>query len=100
MKKPIVELQRMLLKLNPTEFTLLSVIIGYILSDGLTALEIESIGNFMFSIGQTMSTIGTQMQNLESKYEIQNEDLLNMINILKNKIGNFERIITDLNKLN
>ncbi len=90
----------MLLKLNPTEFTLLSVIIGYILSDGLTALEIESIGNFMFSIGQTMSTIGTQMQNLESKYEIQNEDLLNMINILKNKIGNFERIITDLNKLN
>jgi hypothetical protein len=47
-----------------------------------------------------MSTIGTQKQNLESKYQIDNNELKYMIDILKNKIGNIEKIITDLRNLN
>ena len=100
MGKTLCELQKLILKLDPYEFTLLSVIIGYILSDGLNSLEIQSIGNFIFSIGQTMSTIGTQKQSLESKYQVNNNELQQMIGLLKNKIGNIEQIITDLRNLN
>ena len=100
MENPLNELEKLILKLNPAEFTLLSVLLGYILSEGLNSLQIQSIGNFMFSIGQTMSTIGTQRQYIDSKFEINSNDLKWMIDILKNKIGNIEKIITDLKNLN
>ena len=99
LENPITELEKKLLQLNPSEFTLISIVIGYILSNGLNSLEIQSMGNFIFSIGQTMSTIGTQKQSLESKYQLSDNELKKMFSLLNEKIGNLEKIITDLKKL-
>lgn len=94
---PIINLNKLLLTLNPFEFTVLSTILGFIFSNGLNDLEVQSIGNFFESIGQTMITIGTQQQNLANYSTINQAEY---INILKNKIPDIENIISNIKNLN
>lgn len=94
---PLIKLNQLLLSLNPFEFTALSVLLGYIFTDGLNLNQIESLGNFFESIGQTMITIGTQMQSLDDSDS--NQDYNQAICILKNKISNIEEIITKIKNL-
>lgn len=94
---PLIKLNQLLLSLNPFEFTALSVLLGYIFTDGLNLNQIESLGNFFESIGQTMITIGTQMQSLDDSDSDQNYN--QAICILKNKISNIEEIITKIKNL-
>lgn len=94
---PLLKLNLLLLSLNPFEFTALSIILGYIFTDGLNVDQIESLGNFFESLGQTMITIGTQMQSLDDSSNNQNYD--QAISILKNKINNIEDIIAKIKSL-
>jgi len=94
---PIINLNKLLLTLNPFEFTALSTILGFIFSNGLNDLEVQSIGNFFESIGQTMITIGTQQQNLANYSTINQAEY---ISILKNKIPDIENIISNIKNLN
>lgn len=90
-KNPITNLSKLLLTLNPFEFATLAYIIGVILSEGLDANEMNSLGNFYNLLGETMQTIGTQSQNINSNSDSINVD--QTIESLKGKIGNIEDII-------
>lgn len=93
----ITALSKLILKLNPMELTALAIVIGYLFTDGLDAYQVQSIGNFFELVGQTLITYGTQMENIdeENNNSVGIEDA---IGILKNKIGNIEKIITELQK--
>ncbi len=105
---PLSKLSKLLLSLNPYEFTALSVILGYVFSNDLNSNEIQSLGSFFESIGQTMYTIGMQMQTLAGngrntttlESNMNQNGYQDAINILKNKINNIEEIIEGLKNLN
>ncbi len=88
------KLSELILKLNPLEFTAISIILGYLLSDGLDSNQVQSIGNFFESIGQTMLTIGMQMQNLQGGY--QGNNILSNYPNLESKITDIENIIKNI----
>ena len=46
--------------LDPTEYTLTSMIIAIIMSSYLSTNEKNSIGNFLIEVGQTLLTIASQ----------------------------------------
>lgn len=85
------KLSELILNLNPFEFTAISIILGYIFSENLDSNQVQSLGNFFESIGQTMLTIGMQMQNLQGGY--QDNDILSNYPSLKDKIESIESII-------
>ncbi len=91
----INSLSKLILKLNPMELTALAIVIGYLFTSDLNYNEVQSIGNFFELVGQTLITYGTQMQNLDQDVnsDIEIDDA---IDLLKKKIGNIEKIITDL----
>lgn len=90
-KNPVTSLSQLLLTLNPYEFTTLAFIIGLFLSEGLSADEMNSLGNFYNLLGETMQVIAAQMQNLNSSSA--NTDIESTVESLKGKIGNIEDII-------
>lgn len=53
--------------LTANEFMLLSAAAGILLSQGLTANQANSIGNFLEAVGQLMLTYGAQKQYQDSK---------------------------------
>ncbi len=91
-KNPITNLSKLLLTLNPFEFATLGYILGILISEGLNANELNSLGNFYNLLGETMQTIGTQAQNLNSQ-NFQQPNLTASIDSLRNKISNLEEII-------
>lgn len=105
--KPLGNLYSLLLHLNPYEFTALSVVLGYVFSDGLDSNQIQSMGNFFESIGQTMLTIGMQQQTLRGNAspngstdtDTDTANYQEAVNLLKNKIQNIEEIIKNLQNL-
>ncbi len=96
-KNPVAKLNELLLSLNPYEFSTLAYLLGVILSDGLNYNQLNSLGNFYELIGQTILTIQGQVQLDDSTPS--NSNITNIIEILKNKIGNLEQIIADFKKL-
>jgi len=52
--------------LSEQEFTLLSVLFGLALLPGLNAVQQNSLGNFLLSVGQVMETAANQQIVLES----------------------------------
>lgn len=93
----ITTLSKLILKLNPMEFTALAIVIGYLFTDGLDAYQVQSIGNFFELVGQMIITYGTQMENINEE-DNNSLDINDAILILKNKIGNIEKIITEIKK--
>lgn len=91
-KNPIMSLSKLLLTLNPFEFATLAFILGTIVSEGLNSKELNSLGNFYNLLGETMQTIGTQAQTIESRNQYQ-ANVAFSIDTLKNKIENLEEII-------
>lgn len=96
---PLHKLYTLILTLNPFEFAALSVVLGYLFTDGLDTTQIEALGNFFESVGQIMLTIGAQAQVLEENGKQQN-NFDEAICILKNKIGNIEEFLENLKNLN
>lgn len=96
-KSPLLQLNQLILTLSPYEFTLLSTLLGYIISNGLNSIEVTSLGNFFENLGQTLLTIGSQMA-VKSENIITNQN--DIVNELKKKISNIEQIITNLKNLN
>ncbi len=95
----ITAISKLILKLNPMELTALAIVIGYLFTEGLDAYQVQSIGNFFELIGQTIITYGTQMENInEDNNNNKSIGIEDAILILKNKIGNIEKIITELKK--
>lgn len=94
----VCKLSSLLLRLNPYEFTALSIILGTIFTEGLNSNQMQALGNFFESIGQTMITIGMQTQNLNDTYNIQ-WNYEEMISILKSKINNIENIINKIKNM-
>ena len=80
------------------ELTALAIVIGYLFTEGLDAYQVQSIGNFFELIGQTIITYGTQMENINEDNNNRSIGIEDAILILKNKIGNIEKIITELKK--
>lgn len=94
---PLLNLNKILLTLNPYEFNALAVILGYIFSEGLDYNELQSMGNFFESIGQTLLTIGQQCQTLNDK--IDSYDYSDLLNSIRKKVGNIDEILSDLKNL-
>ena len=94
----ITAISKLILKLNPMELTALAIVIGYLFTEGLDAYQVQSIGNFFELIGQTIITYGTQMENINEDNNNRSIGIEDAILILKNKIGNIEKIITELKK--
>lgn len=97
---PLEKFYTVLLSLNPLEFTALSIVLGYLFSEGLNSNQVQSLGNFFESVGQTLLTIGMQMQNLEGNYENGNSTYEDSLEILKKKISNIDEILSNLKNLN
>lgn len=56
--------QRILERFSPNELTLLAFALGFSWSQGLSAQELNSLGNFVILIGQVMLTYGNQLNFL------------------------------------
>jgi hypothetical protein len=54
----------LLYNLSPNEFALLTVVVAIALSEGLTEDELNSLGNFISTVGDVMLTIAAQQQLL------------------------------------
>lgn len=80
-------LSKWLFTLDPYEFTLVSTIIGFIISPSLTINEQNSLGNFFELLGQIILTINAQATTLNSK---KNVNIYNEIEELKNEIRNLK----------
>lgn len=57
----------LILNLPAKQYTLVSTIIGFALIDDLTALEQNTLGNFLMLIGQILETNSAQEQLLQNK---------------------------------
>ncbi|MCI8445201.1 MAG: hypothetical protein HFG15_02065 [Bacilli bacterium] len=74
-------------ELPPRTLTIIAVIFGYLMIDDLTAVEQNSLGNFLMLIGQMLETNSAQQQLFNSKItdkrleilEKNYEELLNYI---------------------
>ncbi len=53
--------------LPPKQFALLSSVIGVLLIDDLNSNQLNSLGNFIVNIGQTILTAAAQASTLESE---------------------------------
>lgn len=82
---------RFLHTLDPTEYTIAASIVGFLISDGLSINEKNSLGNFIILIGQVLITISAQ-ENLLTNLHHSNthtdiskriEDLERQLNELK-----------------
>lgn len=57
----------LLYSIGPNEFAILTAVIALAISEGLTAGEINSLGNFITTVGEVMLTIAAQQQLLSEK---------------------------------
>lgn len=96
-KNPITKLNELLSSLGSYEFSTLAFVIGVILSEGLNANQLNSIGNFYELIGQTLLTIQSQVQTNQTPSDYLS--INNVIDGLKNKVGNIEEIIANFKNL-
>ena len=78
--------------LDPTEYTIFSILIALILSNSLSTNEKNSIGNFLIEVGQTLLTIASQ-ENLISNLNHSHTHIG-----LENKLKELEREIHELKK--
>jgi len=83
---------RFLHTLDPTEYTIVSVIIGILISQNLSINEKNSLGNFIIQVGQIMLTISAQENlltnlvhsNTHDNIQDRLNDLEKQLNELKN----------------
>lgn len=61
-----VSLSDWLFSLNPYEFTMISTLIGFIISPQLNLNEQNSLGNFFELLGQVILTINAQASTIEA----------------------------------
>ena len=59
-------LQRILERFSPNELTLLGFALGFSWSQGLSAQELNTLGNFILLIGQVMVTNAAQINFINS----------------------------------
>jgi len=59
------ELYDFIFSLPPRSFTLLAILLGFILIDDLNADEQNALGNFIIMVGQVIETNSAQQQILE-----------------------------------
>lgn len=86
------ELYDMIFSLPPKSFTLVSVIIGFILIDDLDGAEQNALGNFIIMIGQVLETNSGQQQLISSRTSDQNN------NKLEKEIEKLKQEIMELQK--
>lgn len=60
--------QRILERFSPNELTLLGFALGFSWSQGLSAQELNTLGNFILLIGQVMVTNAAQINFINSSY--------------------------------
>lgn len=94
---PISSLSNLLLELNPYEFNLVAMLVGYILAQNQSALAQSSLGNFFESLGQVLETIGAQNQYLNG--EGQNKDITSELYNLAKRINHIEEILSKFKDL-
>ncbi len=64
-----------LFSLNAYEFTLISTVIGFIISSTLTVNQQNSLGNFFELLGQLILTINAQNETLISKRKVKQSSI-------------------------
>jgi len=74
--------------LGANEFTALATILGFILANGLTVDQQNSLGSFIAQVGQTISTISTQASTLQSD---NNNDISEQLELIKRQIKLIEK---------
>lgn len=94
---PISSLSNLLLELNPYEFNLVAMLVGYLLAQNQSALAQTSLGNFFESLGQVLETIGAQNQFLNQ--DDPNADLTPELFKLACRIDHIEEILDKFKKL-
>lgn len=92
------ELQKLInsiLYMNTFEFTLLAIVLAYLISDKLTINQQASVGNFFELLGQVLLSINAQNVTLNQHSYANKEDLNEAVRILSKKINNLDKIIED-----
>ena len=92
-KQYISDFSKWIMSLKPEEFTILSVLTGYILSQFLNTNEQNAIGNWLENVGQILLTISAQSFLLEPDVTI------NDINELKKEISELKANLNNLKNL-
>lgn len=75
--------------LGANEFTALATILGFILANGLTVDQQNSLGSFIEQVGQTISTISTQGSTLQS--DNNKNDASEQLELIKKQIKLIEK---------
>lgn len=82
--------------INPEEYTLYAIIIGYLLKDNFNANELNSLGNWFMLVGQVLETISAQLQvvqqnntnnTVENKQNNDIENLKKAVDIINSKLN-------------
>ena len=81
--------------INANTFTLSAIIIGYILLDGSTPAEQNSLGNWFMLIGQVLCTNSAQQQVLNNRTGQSNQKNRHIINDDNIKQSSSENISVD-----
>ena len=86
-------------ELEPTEFTILAILVGLLACTNLSTNEKNSVGNFFFLVGQTMITLAAQenLINIASHNTAHDDlerkvlELEKEINLLKKEQSKYNR---------
>ncbi len=95
---PIVKINELLLSLSPFELTTFAFLLGILFSEGLNSNQQQALGNFYEQLGQTILTVGGQMQNLNAPVQ-PNQKIDEMLAFLQRKSAKIEKILDDLKNL-
>lgn len=78
--------------LPPKTFTLVSVLLGFVLIDDLPADKQNSLGNFIILVGQVIATNATQQSYVDNqKPDEEKEQMKNDIETLKGQIAKLSK---------
>ncbi len=80
------ELYNLIFSLPPKQFTLVSILIGFLLIDDLSPNAQNSLGNFLMLVGQVLETSAAQAQLLQGNQN-NNSQMQNDINKIKNYLN-------------
>lgn len=82
------ELYDLIFSLPPKQFTLVGVILGFLLIDDLSPAKQNSLGNFIILIGQIIEASSAQAQVIQNMINTkQNNDMIQDLNKIKNMLN-------------
>lgn len=73
--------------IDPEEYTLSAIVIGFLLKDNFNSNELNSLGNWFMLVGQVLETLAAQLQVIQQHQNINIENLKKAVEIIDNKLN-------------